>query len=136
LKKINRHIGSSIDDLFEDDGTLEEITPIAVNRVGSYVTQNSGNVFADLNLPDAEKRLTKARLISKVYKRYKDKNLSEPDLCNLLSISEEKLINLLRGKLSIISLKELTKLNVINYRTIIFITYFKTNRRTFKFLAL
>jgi len=41
MAKVNRHIGSSLDDLLAEDGTLEKVTARALKRVIAWQIQNA-----------------------------------------------------------------------------------------------
>ena len=59
----------------------------------------SGNVFADLGLPNPEERLTKARLASRIAQLIEDRSLTQTQAAAHLGIDQPKISNLLRGRL-------------------------------------
>ena len=61
---------------------------------------SSGNVFADLGLPNPEERLVKAELASKISSAIELKNLTQMEAAELLGIDQPKVSALTRGRLS------------------------------------
>ena len=68
---------------------------------------SSGNVFADLGLPDAEVRLTKAKLAHQIAVLIEDTGLSQAKAAERLGIDQPKVSNLLRGRLAMFSTERL-----------------------------
>ena len=64
------------------------------------IEEGSGNVFADLGLPDAEERLTKAGLASQITVAIRSRRLTQAKAAALLDIDQPKVSRLLRGQLS------------------------------------
>ena len=62
--------------------------------------KSSGNVFADLELPDAEERLAKAELAKQIEHIIKKKRLTQEQAAKILGINQPKVSALLRGKLA------------------------------------
>ena len=60
----------------------------------------SGNVFADLGLPNPEERLVKAELASLISSAIEQKNLTQIEAAELLGIDQPKVSALTRGRLS------------------------------------
>ncbi len=71
--------------------------------------KSSGNVFADLGLPDAEERLAKAELARKIEHVIKKKRLTQEQAAKILSVSQPKISALLNGKLAGFSMDRLLK---------------------------
>lgn len=71
------------------------------------VHHGSGNVFADLGLPDAEERLAKAELARQILKIIADRRLTQTQAAELLGIDQPKVSALTRGKLSGFSMERL-----------------------------
>jgi predicted XRE-type DNA-binding protein len=71
--------------------------------------KGSGNVFADLGLPDAEERLAKAELARQIEHIVKRKRLTQEKTAKILGISQPKVSALLRGKLAGFSMDRLFK---------------------------
>lgn len=71
--------------------------------------RSSGNVFADLGLPDAQDRLAKAELAREIGALLGRKGLSQSDAARLLGVDQPKVSALLRGRLSGFSLERLIR---------------------------
>jgi predicted XRE-type DNA-binding protein len=71
------------------------------------VTQSSGNIFADLGLPEAEDRLLKAQLALKIQQLIEQKRMTQAEIAPLLSLDQPKVSNLMRGRLSGFSVERL-----------------------------
>jgi len=69
--------------------------------------EGSGNVFADLGLPDAEKALAKAELAHTISAAIAGRNLVESQAAELLGVDQPELSALLRGRLSGFSIDRL-----------------------------
>jgi len=64
------------------------------------VAASSGNVFADLGLPDADERLCKARLAQRIADLLTARDLSQAAAAAILGVDQPKVSKLLRGHLS------------------------------------
>lgn len=64
------------------------------------VEVSSGNVFADLGLPDAEERLLKAELIFKIARLIEKKGLTQAEVAKRTELDQPKISRLLNGHLS------------------------------------
>lgn len=73
----------------------------------SVFTQGSGNVYADLGLPNPEERKTKAELAYRIGRTIAARDLTEPEVVSLLDIGPEEISSLLRGRLSGFSVEHL-----------------------------
>ena len=71
------------------------------------VTRSSGNVFADLGLPEAEDRLLKAQLALKIQQLIEQKGMTQAEIAPLLSLDQPKVSNLMRGRLAGFSVERL-----------------------------
>jgi predicted XRE-type DNA-binding protein len=69
--------------------------------------QSSGNVFADLNLPNPEEALAKAELVRQINSVIKKKKLTQQKAAVALGIDQPKISALASGKLSGFSLERL-----------------------------
>lgn len=63
------------------------------------VTESSGNVFADLGLPDAEERLFKAQIASRICDIIRERGLLQEQAAEILGINQPKVSALTRGRL-------------------------------------
>ena len=73
----------------------------------SKIKPSSGNVFADLGLPDAEETLAKAEIVRQIDKTIKKKKLTQTKAAKILGISQPKVSMLLRGYFDNFSLEKL-----------------------------
>jgi predicted XRE-type DNA-binding protein len=71
------------------------------------VQMGSGNVYADLGLPDAEAMLIKAQLVTKIAELIKHKGLTQTQAGHLLGLPQPKVSALLRGNFRGISERRL-----------------------------
>lgn len=67
-----------------------------------YVT-SSGNVFADLGLPDADGRLVKSRLAAALQRSMTEMGLTQTAAAELTGVPQPKLSKVLRGRFDGIS---------------------------------
>ena len=64
------------------------------------VEKGSGNVFADLGLPNPEERLAKAGLAIRIVLAIRSRKLTQVRAARVLKIDQPKVSRLLRGQLS------------------------------------
>jgi predicted XRE-type DNA-binding protein len=64
------------------------------------VLRGSGNVFADLGLPNAEELLIKAELVRQISNLVEARNMTQVEAAKILGIDQPKVSALLNGKLS------------------------------------
>ena len=64
------------------------------------VFYGSGNVFADLELPDSDELLVKARLASAIHDVVKARGLTQVQAAELMGVDQPKVSKIFRGKLS------------------------------------
>jgi predicted XRE-type DNA-binding protein len=76
------------------------------------ITESSGNIFADLGLPNPEERLLKSDLAIHIARLIRDKGLTQQDAARLAGVSQPQLSNIIRGRLSGYSVEKL--LRIIN----------------------
>lgn len=74
------------------------------------VTESSGNVFADMGLPEADEELTKAQLASHIRQAIKRQRLTQVAAATLMGIDQPKVSALLNGRLSNFSSERLMRL--------------------------
>lgn len=63
----------------------------------SSIEKSSGNVYADLGMPDAEEMLVKARLAAKIGEIIKYRHLTQQQAAGILGMPQSKVSNMLRG---------------------------------------
>lgn len=71
------------------------------------ITHGSGNVFADLGLPDADERLTKVKLAHEINRILDELRLRQTDVAGLLGINQPKVSALMNFKLDGFSVERL-----------------------------
>lgn len=64
------------------------------------VQEGSGNVFADIGLPNPEERLAKADLALRIAEAIRGRRLTQARAARALKIDQPKVSRLLRGQLS------------------------------------
>lgn len=74
------------------------------------VTASSGNVFADIGLPEPDEELTKAQLASHIRQAIKRKRLTQVAAAAHMSIDQPKVSALLNGRLANFSSDRLMRL--------------------------
>jgi predicted XRE-type DNA-binding protein len=74
------------------------------------VTQGSGNVVADLGMPNADELLLKAQLVAKVRTIMASRGLRQPAAAKLMGVSQPDLSRLLRGHFRDVSEGRLLKM--------------------------
>jgi predicted XRE-type DNA-binding protein len=63
------------------------------------VHRSSGNVFADLGLPDAEEYLAKAEMAARILKIVRQRRLTQEAAGKILGITQPKVSALINGRL-------------------------------------
>ena len=63
------------------------------------VTPSCGNVFADLDLPDPELLLAKAKLSIKIERLIKERRLTQAKAAKLMGLTQPNVSDLLRGRM-------------------------------------
>jgi predicted XRE-type DNA-binding protein len=71
------------------------------------VEMSSGNVFADLDLPDADKLKIKSGLVIEITKAVRNLGLSQEEAGRRMGLPQPKLSGLLRGNFSNVSERKL-----------------------------
>jgi predicted XRE-type DNA-binding protein len=83
---------------------------------GVEVEMSSGNVFADLGLPDADKLKIKSGLVIEITKAVRNLGLSQEEAGRRMGLPQPKLSNLFRGDFSNVSERKLMDcLNRLGY---------------------
>jgi predicted XRE-type DNA-binding protein len=83
---------------------------------GVEVQRSSGNVFADLGLPDAEKLKVKTGLVIEIRKAMRRLGLTQQEAAKRMGVSQPKISDMMRGDLSNISERKLINcLNRLGY---------------------
>ncbi len=74
------------------------------------IEQGSGNVFADLDRPDAEALLLKAELVTRIDRIIRGRRLTQARAAELLGLSQPDVSRLLRGSFRDYSVERLLRL--------------------------
>lgn len=94
------------------------------------IVEGSGNVFADLGLPDADELLTKAPLVRRIGEIIKGRHLTQAQAAKLLDTTQPIVSNLMCGRISGFSLERLVRfLNALD-RDVEIVVKLKPRRRT------
>ena len=64
----------------------------------SRVTEGSGNIFADLGLPNPEQELLKAQLTLQVYSILKDSGMTQVEIAKILGVQQPQVSLLMRNR--------------------------------------
>jgi predicted XRE-type DNA-binding protein len=62
------------------------------------ITKGSGNIFADLGLPNPEQELLKAQLTLQIYRIIKDRGLTQAQAGEILGIKQPHVSALMRNR--------------------------------------
>ncbi|MBB4301196.1 putative XRE-type DNA-binding protein [Rhodobium orientis] len=73
------------------------------------VVVGSGNVFADLGLPDADEHLLKAEIVVQLKRLIAERQLTQTKAATLIGMAQPDLSNLLRGQLRGVSVERLMR---------------------------
>ena len=74
---------------------------------GVEIEKSSGNVFADLGLPDADRLKIKSGLVIEITKAVRNLGLSQEEAGRRMGLSQPKVSGLLRGDFSNVSERKL-----------------------------
>lgn len=61
------------------------------------IEAGSGNIFADLGLPDAEQHLLKAQIVSEIYRLTNERKLTQARAGKLMGISQPEVSRMFKG---------------------------------------
>jgi len=75
--------------------------PTETTRIDEEIdcTPSCGNIFADLDLPDPELLLAKAKLSIKIERLIKERSLTQTKAAKLMGLTQPNVSDLLRGRL-------------------------------------
>lgn len=74
------------------------------------IERSSGNVFADLGLPDAETHLLKAELVTRIDRIIRQRGLKQVEAASLLGLTQPDVSRLMRGNFREYSVERLLRL--------------------------
>jgi predicted XRE-type DNA-binding protein len=84
--------------------------PQAMTKRKIEIHEGSGNVFADLGLPNSEPRMLKASIVAELFRLVKDRVLTQVKAARLAGIPQPDLSHLLRGDFDDYSAERLMKM--------------------------
>jgi predicted XRE-type DNA-binding protein len=109
---------------------------MSVRARRTAVTEGSGNVFADLGLPDSDEILAKARLASTISDLIEKQGLTQTQAAKLLETTQPKVSNLINGRLDGFSLERLARfLNTLGRDVEIVVKRRPRSRKTARLLV-
>jgi predicted XRE-type DNA-binding protein len=73
----------------------------------SDYTISSGNIFADLGFSNAEEKLTKVKLASRIYDLICERELSDAEVARILNVDLSQVQDLKNGRLQGVSLEKI-----------------------------
>lgn len=62
------------------------------------IEEGSGNVYADIGLPDADDMLIKSQLVGKIAEIIRSRNWTQQEAASVLGMTQPKLSKMLRGQ--------------------------------------
>jgi predicted XRE-type DNA-binding protein len=71
--------------------------------------KSSGNVFADIGLPNADEHLVKAKLVFKIDAVMRERGLKQVDAANLFGVKQPDVSKMLRGDFRQFSVERLMR---------------------------
>lgn len=87
-----------------------------MQKTPSGSSEHSGNVFADLGLPDADKLQIKSGLTVEIAKAIRERGFTQVEAAERMGLTQPKVSSLLRGEFSNFSERELMDcLNRLGY---------------------
>jgi predicted XRE-type DNA-binding protein len=72
--------------------------PKETSKRVAYVTDGSGNLFADLGLPNPEQELLKAQLTLQIYTILKDSGMTQVEIAKILGVRQPQVSLLMRNR--------------------------------------
>jgi predicted XRE-type DNA-binding protein len=73
-------------------------------------TKSSGNIFADLGLPNAEEHLLKATLVVELKRLMAERKLTQTETAGMIEMKQPDLSKLLRGHFRLVSVEKLMRM--------------------------
>ncbi len=71
---------------------------MATKKAKSHTTDGTGNVFADMGLPNPEQELIKARLTLQIYRIIRQRGLNQTAAAELLGVRQPQVSLLMRNR--------------------------------------
>src|SRR5262245_24298073 len=76
-------------------------------KMSRKVDVGSGNIFADLGLPDAETHFLKAQIVSEIYRLANERKLSQAQAGRLMGVSQPEVSRMFKGNFREYSIERL-----------------------------
>ncbi len=76
------------------------------------ISPSSGNVFADIGLPNADEHMVKAKLVTKIDALLRERGLKQVEAAELFSIRQSDISKMLRGDFRQFSVERLMRFRV------------------------
>lgn len=73
------------------------------------ITKSSGNVFEDMNFPDAQEALAKSKLAMMIYVIIESQGLNQVEAAKIMGTEQARVSDIIRGKLSGFTIDRLLK---------------------------
>ena len=74
------------------------MTKVPKKTAPKTITESSGNVFADLGLPNPEQELMKAELTLQIYRIIKERDLTQAEAAKALGVKQPHVSLLMRNR--------------------------------------
>ncbi len=74
------------------------------------IRRGTGNIFADLNFPDADTHLLKAQLMSRVQDTMRDRKLNQTEAARIMGVSQPDVSRMLRGQFRDVSVERIMRM--------------------------
>ncbi|MDQ0465887.1 putative XRE-type DNA-binding protein [Caulobacter ginsengisoli] len=74
------------------------------------VRESAGNIFEDLNFPDAEAHLLKAQLVSRMQDTISDRKLSQSEAGRITGVSQPDISRMLKGQFRDVSVERIMRM--------------------------
>jgi predicted XRE-type DNA-binding protein len=81
----------------------------AAGRVTTKITKSSGNVFADIGVPNPEEHLLKAELVRRIAATMEEQNLNQTSAASLLAVTQPDISKMLKGHFRQFSVERLMR---------------------------
>lgn len=81
-----------------------------ISEMGETIEMGSGNVFADLGLPDADSRLFKAQLVTRIKDVMDARQLTQAAAAKAAGVSQPDISRLLKGHFRDVSVERIMRM--------------------------
>lgn len=75
-----------------------------------HFIRSSGNVFADIGLPDADEQLAKAQIAAQIARLISERHMTQSEMAAMLGVTQPQVSALMRGRWEGVSLDKLFRL--------------------------